>query len=182
MYLRRALSVVILTSLLMGCAGAAPSPSPSVASGYADWRTATCTAWATLFRVVGNPDTAAWSDDVRALQAAASSLDAATAETLEARILAELETARGSISYAAAWPPASPGMAEMDRFFLATEAWIRAYAEVARGTPDAPDPQAAFEAAGGLDAWRAFGPALMNGVGPYRTGEPTPCEGVPMSF
>jgi hypothetical protein len=71
-------------------------------------------------------------------------------------------------------------MAEMDRFFVATEDWIRAYAEVANGEPDAPDPQAVFEAAGGVDAWRGLFAAYAD-VQPYRPATVEPCPGAPVS-
>jgi hypothetical protein len=117
---------------------------------------------------------------VHELQAASESRDAVTATRLQLGINMELEAARDQIAYAAGWPPAARQMAEMDRFFVATEAWINAYVELAKGTPTAPDPQAAFEAAGGLDAWRGLLEADAD-VAPHRPASAGPCPEAPVS-
>ena len=133
---RMTLSLVIVAAAAAcgGCApGPASSPSPTVATNFNEYATAFCSAWGTLFRVVGNPDTANWTDRVRQLQAAAEARDDATAAGLQGPINTELEAAREQIAYAAGWPPAARPMAEMDRFFVATETWITAYVDVAKG-------------------------------------------------
>ena len=112
---------IAIASSAAACGGAAPSPGPSVATNFNEYATAVCSAWGTLFRVVGNPDTANWTDRVRQLQAAAEARDGATAAALQGPINAELEAAREQIAYAAGWPPAARTMAQMDRFFVATE-------------------------------------------------------------
>ena len=136
-------------------------------------------AWGTLFRVVGNPETAGWTDAVHQLQAAAEAHDDATAAGLQGKINTELEAARQQIGYAGAWPPAARPMAEMDRFFVATETWITAYVNVAKEVPNAPDPQAAFEAAGGLAAWQGLFEASAD-VAAYRPASVASCPGVPI--
>lgn len=175
---------VAIALVVAGCGAGSgarsPSPTPPPgASGFDDYATAWCAAWGTLFRVVGNPDTAGWTDDVHRLQDAADAHDAATAGTLQGRINGELERAREQIAYAAAWPPARRTMIQVDRFFVATETWITAYADLAEGVPGAPDPQAAFEAAGGLDAWRQMSVGAPD-IAPYRHGN-VRCPDVPMS-
>jgi hypothetical protein len=162
------------------CGGSATSPPPSVATTFNEYATAFCSAWGTLFRVVGNPDTANWTAGVRQLQAAAEAGDGATAAELQGPINTELEGAREQIAYAAGWPPAARPMAEMDRFFVATETWITAYVDVAKGVPGAPDPQAAFEAAGGVEAWRAMFEAYAD-VAPYRPASVAGCPDAPIS-
>lgn len=49
-----------------------------------------------------------------------------------------------------------------------------------RGLPDAPDAQAAFEAAGGLDAWQAMFEAYAD-LAPHRPASVDPCPGIPIS-
>jgi hypothetical protein len=165
---------------MVGCGAAVPSPSPAGATSFDEYATAFCSAWGTLFRVVGNPETAGWTDAVRQLQAAAEARDGAAAAGLQGRINTELEAARRQIAYAGAWPPAARPMAEMDRFFVAQETWISAYVDVARGVPNAPDPQVAFEAAGGLEAWRAMSEAYAD-VAPHRPASVAQCPGAPIS-
>ena len=71
-------------------------------------------------------------------------------------------------------------MAEMDRFFAAIETWITAYADIARQTPGAPEPQAAFEDAGALAAWQGMFEAAGD-IAPYRPEPVPPCAGAPIS-
>ena len=175
------LSIVIATSAAAcGASAPSPSPSPAVANTFNEYATAFCSAWGTLFRVVGNPDTAGWTDAVHQLQAAAEARDDATAAGLQGRINTELEAAREQIAFAAGWKPAARPMAEMDRFFVATKTWITAYVDVAKGVPNAPDPQAAFEAAGGVTSWRAMFEAYAD-VAPYRPATVAPCPGAPIT-
>lgn len=173
------LSIAIGASVA-GCGAPAASPSPAVATGFDEYATAVCSAWGTLFRVVGNPETAGWTDAVHQLQAAAEARDDATAARLQGNINTELEAARGQIAYAAGWPPAARPMTEMDRFFRAMETWVTAYVDVAKGVPGAPDPQAAFEAAGGLAAWQGLFAAYTD-VAKYRPASVAQCPGAPIS-
>lgn len=173
------LSIVIAASAA-ACGATGASPSPAGATTFDEYATASCSAWGTLFRVVGNPDTAGWTDGVRQLQAAADARDEATATRLQGEINTELEAARQQIASAGGWAPATRPMAEMDRFFVATETWITAYVAVAKGVPGAPDPQAAFEAAGGVDSWRAMFEAYAD-VAPYRPATVAQCPDAPIS-
>ena len=92
-----------------------------MATSFDEYATAFCSAWGTLFRVVGNPDTAGWTDGVHQLQAAAQARDDATAARLQGEINTELEAARGQIAFAAGWKPAARPMAELDHIFVAFE-------------------------------------------------------------
>src|SRR5450759_4275283 len=85
-------AIVIATSTA-ACGTSVPSPSPSPvgATSFDEYATASCSAWGTLFRVVGNPDTAAWTDTVHQLQGAGEARDDATAAGLQGRINTELE-------------------------------------------------------------------------------------------
>lgn len=114
------------------------------------------------------------------LQAAAEAHDDATATRLEHEINTELEAARRQIAYAASWPPASRPMAHMDRLFAAIETWISAYADLARQMAGAPEPQAAFEAAGAVAAWQGTFEAAAD-LAPYRPASVAPCPGAPIS-
>jgi hypothetical protein len=174
-----ALAIVIATSAV-ACGAPAPSPSPVGAISFDEYATAFCSAWGTLFRVVGNPETASWTDTVHELQAAAEARDDATAARLRGAINSELEAARLQIAFAAAWPPAARTMGEMDRFFVAEEIWVTAYVDIAKGVPGAPDPQSAFEAAGGLAAWQAMFEAYAD-LAPHRPASVSQCPGVPIS-
>ena len=171
---------LVISMATVSCGVLTPSPWAVGATSFDEYATAFCSAWGTLFRVVGNPETAGWTDAVRQLQAAAEARDGATAAGLQGQINTELEAARRQIAYAAAWPPAARPMAAMDRFFVAEETWISAYVDVARGVPNAPDPQEAFLAAGGLDAWQAMFEAYAD-VAPYRPASVAQCPGAPIS-
>jgi hypothetical protein len=192
--MHRRLSGIILAVAVAGlvggsvaaCGAAAPSPSPSPsptpagATSFAEYATGFCSAWGTLFRVVGNPDTAGWTDGVHKLQAAAVARDDATAAGLQGSINTELEAARAQVAYAAAWPPAARPMAELDRILVAFEKWTAAYVDIAKGVPNAPDPQAVFEAAGGVDAWRAMF-ATYADVASFRPATVAQCPDAPVT-
>jgi hypothetical protein len=173
------LSVAVAT-LAGACGGVAPSASPAGATTFEEYATAFCSAWGTLFRVVGNPDTAGWTDGVHQLQAAADARDDATAAGLQGQINTELEAARQQIAYAAGWPPAARPMAELDRIFVAFEKWTTAYVDIAKGMQNAPDPQAVFEAAGGVTSWRALAETYAD-VAPYRPASVARCPDAPIS-
>ena len=73
-------------------------------------------------------------------------------------------------------------MSELDRVLLAFEAMIDAKRQTA-GNPDGPDPQAAFEASGGGDAWtQMLRAAQAQGAARPSNAPPHECEGVPLSW
>jgi hypothetical protein len=86
----------------------------------------------------------------------------------------ELEAGRRFAATAARWQPGATTAASLDRLLLAFEAWTSA--KVATATPSsAIDPQAAFQQAGGADAWTA----TIQGVGTTAVpagASPTPCK------
>ena len=178
--LPRAILSIVIAASVAACGASATSPSPAVATSFDEYATAFCSAWGTLFRVVGNPDTAGWTDGVHQLQAAAEARDDATAARLRGGINTELEAAREQIAFAAGWKPAARPMAELDRIFVAFEKWTTAYVDVAKGVPNAPDPQAAFEAAGGVTSWRAMFEVYAD-VAPYRPATAAQCPDAPIT-
>jgi len=145
---------------MAACGGGAlipdSSPTPRPAASFDEYATAFCAAWAALFTAVGNPDTAEGSVLSKALDEAVAAENRPEAERLAAEITAGLESGRRHARVAGAWPPAAPAMAEFDRVFVAFEAMIAAKAAAATVTADPVDPQAAFEQAGGVEAYFAM--------------------------
>lgn len=135
-----------------------------------------------MFRAVGNPDTGTDSELSKALDEAVQRGDPAEVGRLAEAITTELESGRQAASRAAAWPPGFPAMSELDRVLLAFEAMIDAKRQAA-GNPDGPDPQAAFEAAGGVASWQAMFEAAraMQSARPANL-PPHECEGVPIGW
>ena len=133
-----------------------PEPASSAATSHEEFVSAACAAWDALFRGVGNPDTGNGSDLSRALDQAVESGDANAAERVAAAIVQELEAGRGQVAIAGTWQPQAPMMVQFDRVFAAYEAMIAAKVAAAKREPNAVAPQAAFEAAGGVEAYFAM--------------------------
>lgn len=177
--------IIAIAGVLSACGPGSVAPSPSASSlplagSYTDFATSACRAFDALWEAVGNPDTADWSALVRSLDAAVAARNTAEADRLAGTIKARLEEGRGHAAAAAGWAAGAPMMTQMDRLLVAFEAWTEAK-RVAAGTPGAPDPQAAFEAAGGVDAWRT----MLGGVGSIprpANGAFGRCPNVPISF
>ena len=70
-------------------------------------------------------------------------------------------------------------MAHLDRVFVAFEAMVAAKRAGANHVPDAPEPQAAFESAGGVEAWFAMFEAARAMERPAGVGERR-CPTVPV--
>lgn len=155
---RRDIAVATVLALLVaGCGSSAPSATPLPrAASFEQYAVAACAAWDSLFRAVGNPDTASGSVLSKSLDDAVTARDAAMAERLAPTIITELETGRQQAAVAGGWQPAGPTMAQMDRVFLAFEAMIQAKRAAARDGPGGLAPQTAFEQAGGVEAWQAM--------------------------
>ncbi len=66
-----------------------------------------------------------------------------------AEMARELDSGRAALAVAAGWQPRADVIRQMDRVFVAYEALTAAKLALARGEPNAIDPQAAYEAAGG---------------------------------
>jgi len=179
---RRIVIALLIALTGVACTGSLPGVSaPPAAASYDEYRIAACAAWEALFRAVGNPDTASGSDLSRALDAAVTAGDADTADRLAADIVKELKTGREQIAAAGGWSPRAPVMVQLDRVFAAFEAMTEAKRAAARHEPNAVEPQAAFEQAGGVEAWFAmFEAARMAGAGSAGADEP-PCANVPVT-
>ena len=170
----------ILAFTVAACsAPAAPSLAPAT---FEEFATNACDAFSAMFRAVGNPDTGSDSELSQALDEAVQRGDPAEAGRVAEAIMVELESGRQAASRAAGWPPGFAAMSELDRVLLAFEAMIDAKRQ-AVGNPDAPDPQAALEAAGGMTSWTAMLEAAraMQSARPANL-PPHECEDVPMSW
>jgi hypothetical protein len=156
-HVRRA--IITIAIVLAGSACGAGGPTASTlprAQSFEEYAAAFCSAFESLFRGVGNPDTGSGSALSQSLDAAVEAGDVASAERLAASITAELENGRQFVNVAGGWQPAEPGMANLDRVFVAFEAMIAAKRSAATHAPDAAVPQTAFERAGGVEAWFAM--------------------------
>ena len=149
--MNRAFAIVLVVAV--AAAGCTPQRA---AASYEEYFVAACAAWDGLFRSVGNPDTGSGSELSRALDAAMTTGDVPAAERAAAGMATELEAARQQAAVAAGWAPRTAMMVQLDRVLAAFEVGTAAKLAVAKGAPNAVDPQAAFEAAGGLEAWFAM--------------------------
>ena len=169
----------------VACGGAAPAstaPSqPPRATSFAEYRVAVCSAWDTLSRVVGNPETGSPSDIGRALEHAATDGDAATADRLAGEMTAELSAARQQLAYASGWEPRAEVVAHLDRLFAAFEARVDATrASAHEGELNHDAVQRAFEEAGGVEAWYGAMDALQAG-GPSSADPADQCPNTPVT-
>jgi hypothetical protein len=178
--------ILVVLGVVAGCSPAAPpASSDGVAStraaSYAEYAAATCGALQSIWRGYGNPDTSEMSAMYRAFDASVQAGDTTTAATQAGEIVAELERGRASVEVAAGWPPGLSSSAQLDRLLLAMEAMVRAkldamplgnLAATNRG-------QAAFEAAGGIDAWMGMLTGIDAAMKTVHQPWP-PCEGVPI--
>jgi hypothetical protein len=176
---------IVFTALVIvagaACGGGSPSSTArAAASSYEQYAVESCAAWDALFRAVGNPDTATGSDLSRALDEAVTAGDAASAERLATDIAKELRAGREHIAVASGWQPRAQVLAQMDRMFAAYEAMIAAKLAAARREPSAVPPQAAFEQAGGVEAYFAWIEAIRAAV-EGTAGQAGPCPNLPIS-
>jgi hypothetical protein len=152
--------IVMLVAAACGAgSGSAPpasQPAPAVATTYAEYATAFCSAFDALFQAVGNPDTGSGSILSKSLDAAVEAGDVAAAERAAAAMTTALEAGRQQATIAGGWQSAGPMMSQFDRVSVAFEAMVAAKKAAASHTPGASDPQAAFERAGGVEAWTAM--------------------------
>lgn len=153
MDLRRLRSLTRVLLVIVAAVGCTPKPA---AASYEEYFVAACAAWDGLFRAVGNPDTGSGSDLSRSLDAAMTAGDVPSAERAAAGMASELKAARQQVAVAAGWAPRTAMMVQLDRVLAAFEVGTAAKLALAKGTPNAVDPQAAFEGAGGLEAWFAM--------------------------
>ncbi len=173
----------LLAALVLTAAGcSAPAASSLAPTTFEEFATNACDAFSAMFRAVGNPDAGTDSELSKALDDAVQRGDPAEAGRLAEAITTELESGRQAASQAAAWPPGFAAMSELDRVLLAFEAMVDAKRQAA-GNNSAPDPQAAFEAAGGTASWQGMFEAAraMQSARPANL-PPHECEGVPISW
>lgn len=173
----RGLVVLLMLTSVVACAAPASSATQAAPTSYEEYRVAACSAWDALFRAVGNPDTGTGSDLSRALDQAVAARDPASADRLAVEIENELAAGRGHVAIAGGWLPRADAMIQLDRVFVAFEAMTDAKRQAARGEPNAVDPQAALEAAGGIDAWFALMEAMRASTGVTDQ----PCPNVPVT-
>jgi hypothetical protein len=156
----RRVGLVAVLLIAVATGGCTPSPAAATrrpaAATYEEYFVAACAAWDSLFRAVGNPDTGSGSDLSRALDAAVAAGDVAAAQLAAEGMARELKAAREQVAVARGWPPRTAMMVQLDRVLAAFEVGTAAKLAVAKGEPNAVDPQAAFEQAGGLEAWFAM--------------------------
>lgn len=172
----RRLAVVAVLLIVVATGGCTPglaaaTPRPAAAT-YEEYFVAACAAWDGLFRSVGNPDTGSGSELSRALDAAMAAGDIASADRAAAAMIRELRTGREQVAIARGWAPRAAVMAQLDRVLAAFEVRTAAKLAVAKGEPNAVDPQVAFEGAGGLEAWLAMIDAMRAAGGGAAT-DPT---------
>ena len=118
---------------------------------------------------------------MRAFDDAVEQGNAADAASTAATVRAELERGRAAAAVAAGWPQGTQSMVHMDRFLRATEALVDARRDATPlGYLEATNRgQAAFEAAGGIDAW--FGMLAGIDAAAKSAGRAWPtCEGIPI--
>ena len=178
---RWGVSILFVALLGAGC-GAPTSPATArpAAASYDEYFVAACAAWDALFRAVGNPDTGSGSDLSKSLDQAVKASDVASAERLAGAIVRELEAGRQQVAVAGGWQPRAAVMVQLDRVFVGFEAMTAAKVSVARHDPNAVDPQAALEQAGGVDAWFAMFEAARS-AGMTGAATEKECPNVPVS-
>lgn len=183
--------LAFVSVVLAACASATstaspPGPSPTEAppppaSSYPEYAAAACTALQSVWRAYGNPETSEMSPMYRVFDESVKEGDVTAANSRAAEVHAELDRGRAAAGIAAGWPPGTASMIQLDRLLRAMEAMVEAkLAATALGHLEATNRgQAAFEAAGGIDAW--YG--MLGGIdaAAKAAGRPWPaCEGVPI--
>ena len=182
---RRILFIILIVAATTACVSAAPSQAPSptalpAADSFDEYAVAFCSAWEHMFLAVGNPDTAEGSALSKALDDAVASHDGTKADELAGQITQEIKAGRADAADGGGWPPAAAIMVEMDRVFVGFDAMTAAKVAKAKGSPDAIDPQVAFERSGALVAWSAMFEAHA-ALGSERPASVQRCGDLPIS-
>ena len=182
---RRVLFITLVAAATAACGSASSSQAPSptavpAADSFDAYAVAFCSAWQHLFLAVGNPDTAEGSELSTALDDAVASHDGTKAEQLAERITHEIKSGRQDVAVGGGWPPATQIMVEMDRVFVGFELMTAAKVAKAKGSPNAIDPQAAFERSGAIAAWSAMFEAHA-ALGAERPASAQRCGELPIS-
>ncbi len=182
---RRILFITLIAAAMAACATAAPNQAPSptaerAADSFDEYAVAFCSAWEHLFLAVGNPDTAEGSVLSKALDDAVAAHDGTKAEQLAEQITREIKSGREDVAVGRGWPLAAPIMVEMDRVFVGFQVMTTAKVAKAKGSPNAVDPQVAFEASGAQVAWSAMFEAHA-ALGAQRPASVQRCGDLPIS-
>jgi len=156
----------------------ASGPPVGSDAAYQAYGAAFCSAFDELFTAYGNPDTGSQSDLFNAFEAAIEAGDAASIDRSASQVKAHLRAGRAhAAAAAAAWQPAGPMTAQLDRLFVAFEAMT----DAVRASSNTNAGQAAFEKAGGVEAWTALFQAFGEMDRPAGLG-PMQCPNVPVGY
>ena len=181
-YALRAISMLLVVLATVACGGGAQGASPQPkAATFDEFGTAYCAAWDELFTAIGNPDTGSVSALRAEFEKAVTAGDTVSAERLAATITGRLEAGRAHVAVASGWQSAGPMLAQLDRVFLAFEAMVAAKRAEVTNDPGALTAQAAFEKAGGVEAWRAMFEAGRTMQRPANAGDRR-CPTVPLGY
>jgi len=163
--------------IAVGCSQAAPpAPSTPAAASHDQFVAAACAAFDELDAAIGNLDANTGSALSKALDSAVSSGDVATANRLADESIARLEAGRRQLAVAGGWEPGRAMATASDRFFLVSEVLVNAKKDGA-ATRDIQSGEAAFEKAGGMEAWHG----MLTAAGAIKLppgSSPKPCPNV----
>ena len=149
-------SAILAVLIGAGCSQtASPATAGPAAKSHEEFVTAACAAFDDLDAAIGNPDTGTGSKLSKALDDAVRSGDVAAANRMAEESIARLEDGRRQLVIAGGWEPGSAMATAADRFFLASEVLVNGKRAGAT-TRDLQAGQAAFEKAGGLEAWQGM--------------------------
>ena len=152
----RDVAVAVLMCVALGCGQAtSPAPSTPAAASHDEFVAAACAAFDELGAAIGNPDTGTGSALSKSLDSAVSSGDVPTAGRLADESIARLEAGRRQLAIAGGWEPGRAMAIASDRFFLVSEVLVNGK-RAGAATRDLQAGQAAFEKAGGLEAWQGM--------------------------
>jgi hypothetical protein len=179
---RQGIGALVVLMIATACGQvAAPTSEVLGAKSHAEFVAAACSAFDSMFEAIGNPDAGGGSELSKALDAAVTAGDVATAERLANESNRVLDEGRRHAAVAAGWGPGAAMMAALDRFLAASQAMVGAKRVAAGTTRELAAAQAAFEAAGGVDAWTSMlGAAQGLQLPPDAT--PTHCPNVPITL
>lgn len=172
---------LLITAACAPTAGSSePEPAAMAPATFEDFAARACDAFEALFAAVGNPDTGVPSALSAQLDQAVERGDRSQADRAAEAIIAELERGQAVAAAAGGWPPGAVAMSELNDVLVAYEAYVRAKQELAAGNPA--DPQAVFEAAGGVTSWQAMLEAATAVIEARPSIPQVECDGIPMSW
>ena len=167
-----------------------PGRTPAITITFQEFHDSFCSAWESMFRAIGNPDTGSGSELTAAMDAAITAGDLPSVDRVAAQISGELESGRRQVERATGWPPATPMMAQLDLVFVGFEALTEAKRAAAnQGLQVARTRgQQALVDAGAIDAWFALiRPGVLDETrrameSATPPGAPAQCANVPVGF